>query len=521
MAFLPLTEVRLLQNVPLDNTYTDTLTFANATAQETFFGGKAKLVAAELTYQREQKYIAYPAEYDSIINCNYVMYRNPAFSNKWFYAFIVGVEYKNESLSYVHFEVDAYQTFMFDIQIKECFVEREHVSNDAVGANLIEEGLAIGDYVQAAQVIYTFRNWWIVVGATINLLAQGYPDTGGRPYGKVYSGCKFFAFDDGDWVALNSIIEQVAMAGKIDGIVTMYMLPKEIASDSQADRAELQPSEGSPITITAPTIASLQGYVPRNNKLLTYPYRGLSLSNISGTAVTLRYEFFSGTPQFQFAGGISPNSKIEILPVQYQGQAYAYDKMITLGNFPQCTWNRDVYANWLAAKSIEYRYTERKLLANAVQDIGLGAVNSLASLNPSSLLQSVIKTGNNYLDTQNQMSQEREIFSLTPDSVGGSAGSDYTNVTLNRYGFLVTEYTITANVARSIDDYFDMYGYRVNRVKVPNITGRPSWNYVKTQHAKVYGNAPAPYIDQIKAMLNNGVTFWHGDWVGDYSRPNK
>ena len=141
MAFAPITTVRLCRAVPLDNTYRDQLTFDNRAAQEAFFAGKTQYSAGDLSYQRENSMIRYPAQYDALVDCNYLCYRNPQFGDKWFYAFITNLEYESEVMTKIYFEIDAYQTYMFDINIPACFVEREHVNDDSVGANLIDEGL--------------------------------------------------------------------------------------------------------------------------------------------------------------------------------------------------------------------------------------------------------------------------------------------------------------------------------------------------------------------------------------------
>ena len=60
-----------------------------------------------------------------------------------------------------------------------------------------------------------------------------------------------------------------------------------------------------------------------------------------------------------------------------------------------------------------------------------------------------------------------------------------------------------------IDDYFSMFGYKVNTVKVPNTTGRTNWNYVKTIDANIIGDIPQNDLQEIKDMFNKGVTLWH------------
>lgn len=62
---------------------------------------------------------------------------------------------------------------------------------------------------------------------------------------------------------------------------------------------------------------------------------------------------------------------------------------------------------------------------------------------------------------------------------------------------------------KAIDNYFSMFGYKVNIVKTPNITGRQNWNYVKTINCNFDGNIPQTDLNIIRAMFNNGTTLWH------------
>ena len=75
--------------------------------------------------------------------------------------------------------------------------------------------------------------------------------------------------------------------------------------------------------------------------------------------------------------------------------------------------------------------------------------------------------------------------------------------------------------ARMIDDFFDKYGYAVDNVKVPNISARPHWNYVKTHDCTITGSVPADDMKKICNIFNSGITFWkNGSEVGNYSLDN-
>lgn len=523
MATVPVTTVRICRGIPLNNTYKDQLTFSGRGAQETYFASKAKYTANNLTYQREQMYIRYPNVYENLVDCNYLCYQNPTSGNKWFYAFITNLEYVNDEETRIYFEVDAYQTFMWDIEIKMCFVEREHVNDDSVGANLIDEGLALGDYVATSVTQQNFTNWWIVVGSTVDLRnTASFPPQGGYVYAGIYSGASYYLFDSDSWTTgelLADIIEAIGDRGKMDAIVTMYMIPKQIISGG-SNGGYLPSRVRTATNLPTPSTNTLNGYKPRNNKLLCYPFRCLQVSNNEGNAVTLRYEFFrDNTPNVVYRGVPTPNGRIICYPQNYKGVTINLNESISLGNYPQCSWQNNVYGNWLAAQSIRWGYQkDRQILSNA---LNIGNAAGEAYMGNVVGVKGAIGVAQNTYNMLSSMQEEKEVHSIIPNSIGGTIGNGYSNVSIGKYGFTLEEKTVTAEKARSIDDYLWAFGYKVNRVKVPNIEGRPYWNYVKTIDAKVIGNAPVPFLDRIVRMLDDGVTFWHGgEYVGDYSLDN-
>ena len=81
--------------------------------------------------------------------------------------------------------------------------------------------------------------------------------------------------------------------------------------------------------------------------------------------------------------------------------------------------------------------------------------------------------------------------------------------------------SIKQEYAKIIDNFFSMYGYKVNNVKIPNIFGRKNWNYVKTLGSNIEGDIPQNDLQEIKNMFDSGVTFWHNsNTFLDYSKEN-
>ena len=72
-----------------------------------------------------------------------------------------------------------------------------------------------------------------------------------------------------------------------------------------------------------------------------------------------------------------------------------------------------------------------------------------------------------------------------------------------------------------IDEFWNCYGYKTNLVKLPNITGRRNWNFVRTIGCYIEADIPQQDLQEIKSMFNRGITFWHNPATfADYSQNN-
>ena len=68
--------------------------------------------------------------------------------------------------------------------------------------------------------------------------------------------------------------------------------------------------------------------------------------------------------------------------------------------------------------------------------------------------------------------------------------------------------SVKEEIARVIDGFFDMYGYKCNLVKIPETNHRRAYWYTKTIDANILGAVPQDDLQTIKNAYNNGITFW-------------
>lgn len=146
MEIAPSTQIRLLSNIPLDNTYKDTIHFAYDADRETYFISHTKHTYTNQMYQRVNKGKLRLKELsDNIYDCNYMMFKNANYINKWFYAFITSIDYINNEVCEINYEIDVMQTWFKKSMMLPCYVEREHSDTDDIGEYLAPEPVDLGD----------------------------------------------------------------------------------------------------------------------------------------------------------------------------------------------------------------------------------------------------------------------------------------------------------------------------------------------------------------------------------------
>ena len=520
----PQTEIRLVK-CPLELSDLNQLTFASKTAQYNYFNGLPHVTTDNATYQRKDGYIRYPAQYDEIIQYNYVMYQNEAYSNKWFYAYIDKMEYISDGMTAVHISTDCFQTWQFDLTYKRTFVEREHTNDDTIGANTVPEGLERGEYVTngtiTEQILAKCANLNYRIVAALsdlspinNSIPTGFTNT--PIYGGVSSGLTYVVCETE--VALNGLVGVYDSATKADAIYSVFITPKTLIPDLEiswsagtTDRLGFLAPSFTSTTIGSFSLArptTINGYIPVNNKLKVYPYNYCYITNNTGAEVELHYEDFTGgTASFTSVGVINSGCSIKAYPTNYKGQTSYYNAGIMGPKLPVCSWNSDSYTNWLTQNSMNI----------AMQNIS--NIGKLAMLPAGGI--GAAMAGLSLFESVTQVESERYQASLMPDQARGNTNGSDINYGFEKCGFQIIPMSIKAEYARIIDDYFSMYGYKTNRVKVPNVTGRTNWNFVKTIGCYIAGDIPQEDMAKIKEMFDAGVTFWHNPITFmDYSQTN-
>lgn len=560
-----ITEVHLL-SVPFTNDYKHTFYFDSLSAQETKMKTYIEDSCYDFSYQRKDNVIRYPKHFDDIAGCNYVMYKNRTYTDKWYYAFITDIKYVNDGRTDITIETDVMQTYMFDYVMHECFVEREHVIDDTPGANTLPEGLETGEYiVNRSYKFDKLTDAVIIMCATIDLTTITPDATKCKPawgslYGNVYSGNMYYVFDASDYGtgegdeylpginAMQYIMDAVASYSQSEAITSLFMCPKSAITYTKHGVAHYASGDLEiPIWLIYPSQAPFNNvwadvkketvlggdtkekgaYVPTNNKLLTYPYCYLRVDNNSGGSAIYHYEYFNMDSDdeqciFDVNLCVTPGGSVRLIPLYYKNIRYNNGEGITGGKYPICNWTTDLYTNWLTQNAINEKYMFWDHVLAQGSAVGSGAA---VLGGPGALAKGIDWTGDAISKVLGQM-QQRELHALTPPQLEGNINSGDVTFAQGDLTFTGYQISIKKEYAEIIDGFFNMYGYRVNKIKIPSMNHRESYWFIKTIDANIdhFSDVPISQTDlqKIRSIYDNGITFWRANKViGTYSYSNK
>lgn len=623
--FQPEGKIYLVKDVDIDVSYTHQYYFRNTDAQLTFFQNKTFKTLENGTYQRKNiNTIQVPYQADEIRECKYLFWENSDYSDKYYYAFVTSIDYINPGVSQINYQLDVYQTYLFDMNWKQSFIERQHTQrylpNGQPVVNTLDENLDYGteyDVVHRETVFQEPNVAFCIIGTTDIDDAYQYgtlhTNLGYRivPVWLGDTDRTFYTTWDGgtgtqtyELASLKEVFTQFRTnQDLVNSMISCVMLPYLCIEDLVIeDRGEVSGRVfiSSPrlkprfIPGTSPTTFSLmiqrnqnddpyivyerpmggkyEHFTPyEESKLLMYPYSFMEMTTNRGDSKLIKLEYIDDVNvNIGICGTVSFRNKMAYIVRNYLSNDYKINNALVDNSNESVPIVDDYSASYLQANSnaIEVAKSNAQMLqqtqlenaqrtyntnnSNLVTDVATGGLQSVIDIvgglglgSPMTMLGGINKgidaVGNyitgvnsnetNYTNksrsanTDYQMSlastmakiRDAEQVPASSRSLGGDYMFDYA-YSCNRL-YLVYK-TIKPEYRDKLIAYFKQYGYKVNSLEIPQFKTRASWNYIKMKEPNVYGNIPMDDLMRIRDIFLKGITLWHGDYIGDYSRNN-
>jgi hypothetical protein len=608
LATVPLsgTNIRLLSGVPFSNDYKHTRWFDTSTAQEDYFLGKTVVHSMlDNTFQKIEgkNFISVKQNIDALWGVNYVMFQNTSYNVKWFYGFVTKLEYKNATTTYVHFEIDVLQTWMFSMTFKPSYVVREHCqlwnTDGSPVINTVDEGLNYGSNYETVNVInwkpYTNVLFLVIVTKSLmhkkvitdpvtgsdKTLNPGdfYPNINSAPQPLCYyihpfklDGSLPTCWDENDENIILSTPTDVLRAmyemdSAINNVVSIYITDYmgfnldvdssgsiRFPSSNFAQVGVLYEVAGSTEDHYLNTlfVNNINQYQPKavtfsnkyadyrtvkESKLLMFPYTTLLLDDLKGNRQTLKNEYIKGDDLIiNVRGSLGTSNKTSYSIDNYQVKDNIEPADLFLSNLENAVLNNNpndlpILTDMLGAFLQGNRNSIQNQLNSTIFSGYMNTMSGVISGASSAVTgnaQGVVSSGmgivggmaNTYFQTQGMIAKQQDINN-TPPSLSKMGSNTYFDYGHNLSGLYLIKRQITPEYQKKLEDFFNIFGYKKNEVKIPNFHTRQNWNYIQTSGCVITGNFNNEDLQELKNVFDSGITLWHTDDIGNYALGNE
>lgn len=512
----PITTFRILRGVNIDPAYSDVMSHGNKQVQASYFAGKAKFTCTNAVPIRNNV-VRVPYTADQLYDCNYVMYQNANFADKWFYAFIQKITWINVNVSELELVEDVWETWQFDLTYHPCYVERQHINNDTYGMWREPEPFDVSNKLQRFRTRTNMRStgnkiaiFWVPQDAQYLPWKQG----------DLVSMCQVSTISPNnldDFFKEN--IQPLIDVGLSDNVISVFMCPGFVASGDTYN-----------LTLNRNSYMSLDGYVPANKKMLCFPYNSIQVASQNGVQAEYMMELFEdNTMEFKVQGSLSPDLTL-------YGSFVNYEKLQDTDPTPNSAYT-SVVSGWpqvmfsglatlgfvqnAASQALQLTAGIREEVGKWIPKLAPAVLSGLAGGKTDIIEKNAGTIGNIASSLYESAQVEAERMATGDYSRIGQLPSSTSAWQIYQGEFCFLHNTIDAKRAELYDKYLTRYGYAVNTISSPITSGREIFNFVKTKGAIITGNIPVYAKMLLESAFDQGITIWHqergheiGSWGG-------
>lgn len=354
-------EIILCKGIRLDKDYINVLSYTENNMLSLCRSNEHKVASSnDYSFIRNTGNIFTSFTYSQCLQSNYIAFQNKDYSNKWFFAFIDEVIYAGENNTEIRYTVDAWSTWYGQWHTKKCFIERQHVLSDAIGSNIVEENINVGEMQEEENWEFTGLNsiYYVLMSTwnpyTIGSSAVGAYDPILR-YNKNIWGGQLYLFTTP--YNVKQFLKKINMQGHIEEVSNFFILPRDIFPVDDiitwedtyesntytfytiADENSIYKNDSRVIEFDMANILNLYTFndiTVKNNKCKIYPYNYLFASNNIGGQNIFRIEDFSNGVKFDVEMAISIGASVRLVPKNYKKIESNCDESIPLAKFPTC-----------------------------------------------------------------------------------------------------------------------------------------------------------------------------------------
>ena len=574
MAQYPITTFQLFKT-PFDVKYRNVTDFATTSERTSYFATlpKSRIFTDAQYIRRNEKYNV-PLSYDEVKNFNYIVYNNNEGLGDE-YAFIREKRFLNFETTEITIQTDVWQNNLFNMVLKEPFVERRHVdrfTSDGIPVFdrfRLSEGGFEADQTDGKQFLPQISDGngkpllWLVIVAQFNALfgedARNHPVNDFSGYSQLYvpfdpsDTSRQFLFatgeDTGEFMnSLSDIVEHLEYPSMLGAYVTPYA-PFDVVVQGETFYA----NENGLIVWTCPfnttptdlwTLKAIGRGTPRQD-----PARFVKQFDVENLAVNV--EALKNATLNKEARSDVYEAKLHCFPYDFYQVCVGGSRMVVknedrnnpVADFLSVIVNPSVELGGvgcslqIAGTKLDPTAETTRLnnIGNASFGLRTDAFKNYMLNNSTQLVYNqALNVGQFFMGNPAKGVQGLAggipamlDLAVRPDTPNGTSFSASHSVATGDRGGLAhaVHYKLNPTNKKVLFDEFTIHGYRVDAVEPVKLRRRYYYDYIKTNgiHIEGIGNLDEQLV--LESIFDAGVTVWHSNdakvlQYGDYRFEN-
>ena len=570
MTITPNSKLWLLKDVNLDPNYNYTMDFDSLLAQENYFNSKIDTEFDKnegYSYIRDNRAIKVEMPIDKLFGINYLMFENEE-TNKRYYAFITSKEWLRSDATAITIKIDPLQSFMFDYELEESFIEREHqdrfTSELTPIINNVRENVDYGGNYQLTKVekILSKSNKttdkiniaWVIIICNDKLTDDSKTNVSSLDNYYYYAvpfespetqviDKKFYFKKLNENIELENahIICKLIVSKNASKIVSIKLYENCPFScnikDYNTNDILITESNATIVNVNGKNIININSTIEKDingndslRELNTYNLKLIDNVTLNiNNAPNIEYETKLYSDPYYFilmtnhnGEGLKINPKglanIAKIPIYYipvcspDSKIMYYIKGYYGDNEGRYYNYIDNSVNEIALTSDKWQeyLSQNKASATAGVAVNLGASALTTAIgaftaNPLAIAGGVLSFGQNVANT---IIRQQDI-KQEPNSVKSQGNNASFALVRQILGVELEFYSITEANKKRLFNYFNHYGYQCNDFKKPNLRSRYYFNYIKTIGANINTGIDADFRNELVTIYDNGITIFH------------
>ena len=514
--------IKLIKGYPYDNNYDYIKLYKTKEEQNNFFNSFSTITVdegEEEGYIREGKTFIVDFNYDYLVSegVNYVIWNN---GYKDLYCFIISKEYVDEELTRLQYEVDVINTYLFDLKLKNSFVERKTCSLDEITD--YDENIEMGEHIIESETVVLNKTSKLF--AMFNGFKDFYVNEKGDNFKElnIYDGKKpstvidgviypmsLLALDDENTIEVfnNYLLDHPSLIGiisfpncnytKYDYFIPILkmegntIIKSGIGTQNMVSSVNSFPMEGEGVV------------VPKNTITDFYPYTYYVLTDNECEPLIMKPQYCSDyiTITAKFALGHQPIERY--YPNYYKGSTDGNIYNITNNSVMMLPTGRNAAIENLLSNVSQIEQNKKSVYANLLVgavSTGIGIASGGAGLAVG--VASGLTMGVNAINTVKENIARNKDIELTPTSIK-SYGTPSARRKFGTNKVKIIKYTIKDIYKNKINGFINRYGNKYNNYATIDLNTYKG--YLKMVAPDIDTKIDNQHIQKIITILERGI----------------